>query len=335
MILDKFARVKLAHLPTPLEPLPRLSKVLGGPEIWIKRDDCTGLATGGNKTRKLEFLIAEAQVQGAEIVISAGALQSNHARQTAAAAAKVGLKCLLLLENGLNSQDPLYLHNGNMLLHRLHGAQIQEVPSDSDFNALLDNAVLEYAKNKVKAYAIPIGGSNAMGALGYVNCALELATQTQEMNISFDHLVMATGSTGTQAGLIAGLKLTDLNLPVHGMCVSSAKEEKEAKVKTLTLDILKLLDSDITNNIQLDDRDVIANSDYVGEGYAIPTSSAIKSIELLAETEGILLDPVYTGKAMAGLIDYVQKGKFSKDERIVFLHTGGPVALFAYENEFS
>lgn len=331
MILDKFARVNLAHLPTPLEPLPRLSQALGGPEIWVKRDDCTGLATGGNKTRKLEFLIAEAQVQGAEVVITGGALQSNHARQTAAAAAKVGMKCLLLLENGLNSQNSLYLRNGNMLLHRLHGAEIQEVPVNSDFNALLDNAVLEYAKNNVKAYPIPIGGSNATGALGYVDCALELSNQMQEMDLSFDHLVMATGSSGTQAGLIAGLKQTDLNLPVHGMCVSSTKDEKEAKVRALTLEILKLIYSDTI----LHDLDVIANSDYVGEGYAIPTSSTIEAIKLVAETEGLLLDPVYTGKAMAGLIDYVRKGKFRKDERVVFLHTGGPVALFAYEDEFS
>ena len=331
MILEKFARVKFAHLPTALEPLPRLSKTLGGPEIWVKRDDCTGLATGGNKTRKLEFLIADAQAQGADIVITGGALQSNHARQTAAAAAKVGLKCLLLLENGLDSQDPLYLRNGNMLLHRLHGAEIQEVPADSNFNALLDNAVSGYAKNNIKAYAIPIGGSNAIGALGYVDCALELATQAKEMDISFDHLVMATGSTGTQAGLIAGLKLTDLNLSVHGMCVSSTKDEKETKVRALTLDILKLIKSDI----QLDENDVIANSDYVGEGYAIPAPSTIEAVKLLAENEGILLDPVYTGKAMAGLIDYVRKGIFREDERIIFLHTGGPVALFAYANEFS
>jgi len=331
MILDKFARVSLAHLPTPLEPLPRLSQALGGPEIWVKRDDCTGLATGGNKTRKLEFLIAEAQAQGAEVVITAGALQSNHARQTAAAAAKVGMKCLLLLENGLNSQNPLYLRNGNMLLHRLHGAQIQEVPAGSDFTALLDDAVLEYARNNVKAYAIPIGGSNATGALGYVDCALELAAQTQQINLSFDHLVMATGSTGTQAGLIAGLKQAGLDLPVHGMCVSSTKDEKEAKVRALTLEILKLMGSDAI----LEDHDVIANSDYVGEGYAIPASSTIEAIKLVAETEGLLLDPVYTGKAMAGLIDYVRKGKFHKDERVVFLHTGGPAALFAYENEFS
>lgn len=331
MILDKFARVSLAHLPTALEPLPRLSQALWGPEIWVKRDDCTGLATGGNKTRKLEFLIAEAHAQGAEMVITAGALQSNHARQTAAAAAKVGMKCLLLLDNGLNSEDPLYLRNGNMLLDRLHGAQIQEIPAGADTTTLMDKAVLEYAQNNIKAYAIPIGGSNAIGALGYVDCALELATQTQEMDISFDHMVMATGSAGTQAGLIAGLKLAGLNLPVHGMCVSATKDEKEAKVRALTLEILALLGSDVT----LDDRDVIANSDYVGEGYAIPASSTIEAVKLLAETEGLLLDPVYTGKAMAGLIDYVRKGKFRKDERVVFLHTGGPVALFAYENAFS
>ncbi len=262
-------------------------------------------------------------------MITAGALQSNHARQTAAAAAKVGMKCLLLLDNGLNSQDPLYLRNGNMLLDRLHGAQIQEIPAGADTTTLMDKAVLEYAQNNIKAYAIPIGGSNAIGALGYVDCALELAAQTQQMDLSFDHMVMATGSAGTQAGLIAGLKQVGLDLPVHGMCVSSTKDEKEAKVRALTLEILKLIGSDAI----LDDRDVIANSDYVGEGYAIPASSTIEA--LLAETEGLLLDPVYTGKAMAGLIDYVRKGKFRKDERIVFLHTGGPVALFAYENAFS
>ena len=151
------------------------------------------------------------------------------------------------------------------------------------------------------------------------------------MDLSFDHMVMATGSAGTQAGLIAGLKQAGLDLPVHGMCVSSTKDEKEAKVRALTLEILKLIGSDAI----LDDNDVIANSDYVGEGYAIPASSTIEAIELLAETEGLLLDPVYTGKAMAGLIDYTRKGKFHKNERVVFLHTGGPVALFAYEDIFS
>jgi L-cysteate sulfo-lyase len=330
VLLSDFPRVTLAHLPTPLEHLPRLSEHLGGPDIYVKRDDCTGLATGGNKTRKLEFLIADAQAQGVEVVITAGALQSNHARQTAAAAARVGMKCLLILENGLNSQDPLYLRNGNMLLDRLHGAQIQEVLAGADITAMMDSAVLEYARNNVKAYAIPIGGSNAIGALGYVDCALELAAQTQEMDFSFDHMVMATGSAGTQAGLIVGLKQAGFDLPVHGMCVSTVQDVQKAKVRALTLDILALIGIDVP----LDDRDVIANSDYVGEGYAIPASSTIEAIKLVAETEGLLLDPVYSGKAMAGLIDYARKGKFHKDERVVFLHTGGPAALFAYENVF-
>lgn len=330
MTLEKFSRLHFAHLPTPLEPLTRLSKALKGPEIWIKRDDCTGLSSGGNKTRKLEFLMAEAQTQGAEVIITAGALQSNHARQTAAAAARCGLKCLLILENGLQSKNPLYLQNDNVLLDRLFNAKIQEVTAGTDMDAALSEAVADFAKNGVKAYSIPIGGSNPIGALGYVDCAQELSSQAQSMDLTFDALVMGTGSAGTQAGLVAGFKQTGLNLPVHGMCVSALRHDQEEKVRKLTVETLELIGVDA----HLNDDDIKANSDYVGEGYAIPAASTLEAIRMTAETEGLLLDPVYTGKAMAGLIDYARKGLFRKSDNVVFLHTGGSAALFAYENSF-
>ena len=328
MDITRFPRVRLAHLPTPLEPLPRLSEALGGPEIWIKRDDCTGLSSGGNKTRKLEFLIAEALEQGAEMVLTQGAVQSNHARQTAAAAAKVGLKCHILLENRTGSSDPLYMTNGNVLLDRLHGATIEHHDGGADMAAELEKATGRFRADGVKAYAIPGGGSNTTGALGYANCAFELMGQINDQGLVFDHLVHATGSAGTQAGLVAGLKLINANLPVLGIGVRAPKEKQEASVLKLARETLERF----PGGVELQDEDVVANSDYVGEGYGLPAPSTLEAIRMLAEHEGLLIDPVYSGKGMAGLIDLIRKGQFEKGQRVVFLHTGGSAALFGYEN---
>jgi L-cysteate sulfo-lyase len=328
--LTRFPRLRLGHLPTPLEHLPRLSAALGGPEIWIKRDDCTGLSTGGNKTRKLEFLIADAQAQGADIVLTQGATQSNHARQTAAAAARVGLKCHLLLENRTGSNDPQYLTNGNVLLDELHGATHEARQGGTDMAAALDEVASDFRSKGCKPYVIPGGGSNPVGALGYVNCAFELMAQVNDAGLGFDHLVHATGSAGTQAGLVAGLKLVNAPLPVLGVGVRVEREKQEANVFRLARETL----AQFGRADLVAPGDVVANCDYVGQGYGIPTAGTLEAIRMLAELEGILLDPVYSGKGMAGLIDLVRRGHFKPGQRIVFLHTGGSAALFGYGQVF-
>ncbi|EYD77485.1 1-aminocyclopropane-1-carboxylate deaminase [Rubellimicrobium mesophilum DSM 19309] len=327
MHLARFPRVSLAHLPTPLERLDRLSRELGGPEIWIKRDDCTGLSTGGNKTRKLEFLMAEAQAQGADLVMTQGATQSNHARQTAAAAARLGMACHLLLEDRTASKEPNYKGNGNVLLDLLHGATMEERPSGLDMNAELEAvAAAERAKGR-KVYAIPGGGSNPTGALGYVNCAFELVSQANDRGLVIDRLVTATGSAGTHAGLVVGLKALNAGIPCLGFGVRAPKQKQEEMVFGLAQRTAEKLGCPGV----VVREDVVADSDYVGPGYGIPREDTIEAIRMFAELEGILLDPVYSGKGAAGLIDYCRKGRFAKGERIVFLHTGGAAALFGYD----
>lgn len=330
MDLTSFPRVKLGHFPTALEKMPRLTEALGGPEIWIKRDDCTGLSTGGNKTRKLEFLMAEAIAQGADIVLTQGAIQSNHARQTAAAAAKLGFKCHLLLENRTGSEDPQYLANGNVLLDVLHGASYELRPADLDMHQELLDVAATFEEKGLKTYVIPGGGSNPTGALGYVNCAAELMGQINELGLKFDHLVHATGSQGTQAGLVAGMKLIHSPISILGIGVRAPKEKQEAAVLALAQKTIAQFEGAPT----LTKEDVTANCNYVGEGYGLTTPEGLEAIKMLAELEGILLDPVYSAKGMSGLIDLIRKGHFKKGERIVFLHTGGAAALFGYQHSF-
>ncbi len=330
MDLTAFPRVQLGHLPTPLEHLPRLSEALGGPEIWIKRDDCTGLSTGGNKTRKLEFLMAEAIEQGAEMVLTQGAVQSNHARQTAAAAAKLGFKCHLLLENRTGSTESLYLDNGNVLLDTLHGATYEHRPADLDMHQELLDAAAKFEAQGVKTYVIPGGGSNPTGALGYVNCGIELMNQINSTGLQFDHIIHATGSQGTQAGLVAGFKMVSSPIPILGIGVRAPKDKQEAAVLALTEKTL----AQFPNAPAVTKEDVVANCNYVGEGYGIPSEGGIEAIKMLAELEGLLFDPVYSAKGMAGMIDLIRKGEFKKGQRIIFLHTGGSVALFGYQNYF-
>ncbi|MDX1605072.1 MAG: D-cysteine desulfhydrase, partial [Candidatus Competibacterales bacterium] len=326
MHLARFPRIRVAHLPTPLEPLENLSRELGGPEIWIKRDDCTGLATGGNKTRKLEFLMAEAKEQGADLVMTQGATQSNHARQTAAFATKLGMDCHILLEDRTGSKDSNYNNNGNVLLDHLHGATVEKRKGGLDMNAEMEAVAEKFRAEGRKVYIIPGGGSNRIGALGYVNCALELVNQANEMGLRIDHLTHATGSSGTQAGLITGLKAMNANIPLLGVGVRAPKAKQEEMVYNLAVKTADLLGCPGVVSRE----DVVANSDYVGEGYGIPAPSTVEAIEMFARLEGILLDPVYSGKGAAGLIDLCKKGHFKKGERVVFLHTGGSVALFGY-----
>ncbi len=330
MHLARYPRRFIAHLPTPLEKLDRLTAELGGPEIWIKRDDCTGLSTGGNKTRKLEFLMAEAEMQGADLVMTQGATQSNHARQTAAFAAKLGMGCHILLEDRTGSNNANYNHNGNVLLDHLHGATTEKRAGGLDMNAELEAAADRFRAQGRNVYTIPGGGSNPTGALGYVNCVNEMLGQFNDRGLRVDHIVHATGSTGTQAGLIVGLKATNAQIPLLGISVRAPKLQQEENVYNLACATAEKLDcAGVVNR-----EDVVANSDYVGEGYGIPTASGLEAIAMFAELESILLDPVYSAKGAAGLIDLIRKGHFKKGERVVFLHTGGSVALFGYDSAF-
>ena len=330
MDLTRFPRSFIAHLPTPLERLDRLTAELGGPEIWIKRDDCTGLSTGGNKTRKLEFLMAEAQLEKADIVMTQGATQSNHARQTAAFAAKLGMACHLLLEDRTGFKEENYRSNGNVILDHLHGATTEKYKAGLDMNAELDTAADKFRAQGKKVYTIVGGGSNPTGALGYVNCAMELLTQFNERALNFDHIVHATGSAGTQAGLITGLKAMNAGIPLLGIGVRAPKEKQEQNVFQLACDTaIKLGCEGVVKR-----EDVVANTDYVGDGYGLATDGGIEAIKMFAELESILLDPVYSAKGAAGMIDLIRKGHFKKGERIVFLHTGGAAALFGYDFAF-
>jgi L-cysteate sulfo-lyase len=326
MKLARFPRVRLTHAPTPLEPMGNLTRLLGGPDLWIKRDDCTGLASGGNKTRKLEYLIGEALAKKADIVITQGATQSNHARQTAAAAARFGMACEILLEDRTGYTHEDYRTSGNVILDRLLGATIHHVPAGTDMDAAMAKLAAELSAEGRQPYVIPGGGSNPIGALGYVTCALELAEQANNLGLDIDLLVHATGSTGTQAGLLAGLEGSRAGIPVLGIGVRAPKPVQEEKVYSLAARTAELLG--VPGAVTRER--VVANCDYVGAGYGLPTPGMMEALELVARTEGILLDPVYSGKAMAGLIDLIRKGQFTKGQNIVFLHTGGAVGLFGY-----
>ena len=329
--LRHLPRQPLGFAPTPLVELKRLSRFLNGPRLWIKRDDCTGLSTGGNKTRKLEFLMAEALAMGADTVMTQGATQSNHARQTAAFAAKLGMACHILLEDRTGSNNHNYNDNGNVLLDHLHGATTSKRSGGLDMQAEMELVAEKLKAEGRKVYLIPGGGSNATGALGYVNCAFELVGQANDRSLKIDHIVTATGSAGTQAGLITGLKAMNANIPLLGIGVRAPKEKQEENVFALAQKTAaKLGCPDVVKR-----EDVVADSNYVGEGYGIPREDTLEAIRMFAQLEGILLDPVYSGKGAAGFIDHCRKGTFKKGERVVFLHTGGSAALFGYDAVFA
>jgi L-cysteate sulfo-lyase len=328
--LDRFPRVPLCHRPTPIEAMPRLSAKLCGPRLFIKRDDCTGLAGGGNKTRKLEFLVGEALKQNADMLVTQGAVQSNHVRQTAAAACRHGLKCHSLLERRVANRDAAYEVTGNVFLDRLFGTTLEFRPSGLDMNAEAQAATDRLRSAGHRPYFIPGGGSNPTGALGYVDVAQEIAHQCADLDLHADWLVMATGSTGTHAGLLAGFQATGTDLPVMGISVRQPRERQVNAVEALTQATLGKLDAAplAAGRTIVDDR-------FVGDGYGMPAPSTLEAITLTARLEGILLDPVYTGKGMAGLIGLVREGFFKPTDSVLFLHTGGSVALSAYEQDFA
>lgn len=318
-------RLHFSHLPTPLEPMDRLGRYLGGPQLFIKRDDCTGLATGGSSTRKLEFLMVDAIATGADVVITQGPIQSNHARQTAAIAGRLNMRCALALEDTAGGDDRFYLDSANVLLDRLYGADIHRFPFGCDMEAAARQLARRYEALGRRPYVIPSGGSNSLGTLGYVNCAFEIVTQLREQGLRIDRLVHATGSGGTQAGLIVGFHLTEIKIPVLGISVGPAKPAQEHKIHGLVRQTAERLGLEQAPPPS----DVAVNADYLDEAHGAPTTGALAAVATVARYESILLDPMYTGKAMEGLIDLiVNKHQFRRDENILFLHTGGNVGLF-------
>ena len=329
-------RVRLAHLPTPLEPMDRLSKLLGGPRLWIKRDDCTGLSTGGNKVRKLEFVLAEALATGADTVVTAGATQSNHSRQTAAAAARLGLKCHLLLWNMTGISERAYLQNGNILLDRLHDATIHELPGADGMDVLtylngeVDRLTQQLRAQGARPYAIPVGASNPRGALGYVECARELISQAKESGLKIDAVLHRSGSAGTQAGLVAGFAVIGAQIPVIGIGGGTSPTELEELVFRMATDAASLLGEPSAVK-----RSAVMATDPNPVQYGVLTHEVSEVINLLARTEGILVDPVYTGPALVGMIELIRRGKFPRGSNVVFIHTGGTAALSGYVDFFA
>lgn len=321
-----FPHLRLAHLPTPLEPLPRLSKALGGPFIWAKRDDATGLALGGNKVRKLEYLLADAVARGCDMVLTIGATQSNHCRQTAAAAARIGINCEVVLEQRFPDWPEAYQVGGNRQLNELFGAQVEECPRGTDMDAALAQRSQYWTEQGRQPYVIPLGGSSVVGSLGYRTAAVELLRQADDADFAPREIVHATSSGGTQAGLLAGIALRRRDVPVLGISAGAPQPHLAPIVSQLAAGVLDHIGVDRT----VADEQVVVDDGYVGEGYGIPTPEAQEAIAFCAQQEGLLLDPVYTGKAMAGLIDHVAQGRYSLSDHVVFLHTGGTPALFAY-----
>lgn len=329
MNLAKIARRRYTAGNTPLEFLPNLTKNLGGPRIHIKRDDLLGLSSGGNKTRKLEFLMADALAQGADTIITTGAVQSNHCRLTLSAAVKEGLKCHLLIEERVEGSYS-ETASGNNLLFRLLGAEsITPVPGGTDLMAVMKEMAQEVIAKGGKPYIVPGGGSNALGALGYVACAEEILSQSFDAGLDIDHVVCASGSGGTHAGLVAGFHGNQSGIPITGISVRAEKGPQEAKILDLARQTSELAGA----QLQIPADRVLVRDEFVGPGYSLPTREMTDAIQLFARTEGILLDPVYTGKTAAGLVGLVQEGAFDKDSDVLFVHTGGSPALYAYPNE--
>ncbi|MNZ56123.1 D-cysteine desulfhydrase [compost metagenome] len=322
--LARFPRLELAGGPTPLEKLQRLSSHLGR-DIWVKRDDTTPFALGGNKVRKLEFLAADALRAGADTLVTAGAIQSNHVRQTAAVAARLGLGCVALLENPIGTTDANYLSNGNRLLLDLFGAQVELVDNLDNADELLQATGERLRSEGRKPYLVPIGGSNALGALGYVRAGLELAEQIQASCQRFAAVVLASGSAGTHAGLAVALAEALPETRIVGVTVSRTEAAQRPKVEGLAQRTAELLGHALPASFAIELWD-----EYFGPRYGEPNSGTLDAVRLLASQEGLLLDPVYTGKAMAGLLDGIVRQRFTEDGPLLFLHTGGSPALFAY-----
>lgn len=315
---------------TPVEYLENLSNLLNGPDIYIKRDDYLGLAGGGNKTRKLEFIVADALENNADTLITCGAIQSNHCRLTLSAAKKEQLDCHLVLEERVpGSYDPNA--NGNNFLYELLDADSKTVVAGgSDMIREMERVSERLKAEGKKPYIIPMGGSNEIGAMGYVACAEELNSQLSENSLDIDYLITPTGSAGTHAGLLAGMQMAQNDIPIIGISVNNEKQQQEDNVYRLAEKALDYINAQYT----IDRDSVKVLDDYIGAGYSLPTDGMIEAVKLMSQREGILLDPVYTGKTMAGLIDLIRQGYFKKGEKVLFMHTGGSPALYNYTSYF-
>lgn len=322
MRLSSLPRFPLAHLPTPLEPAPNLSQAIGGPSILVKRDDLTGLALGGNKTRKLEYLVADARQHGATVLITAGSTDSNHCRQTAAAARVAGMRCVLVL----NEAQPNPEEQGNYLLDRLLGADVRFVESEDQRPAMMERVASELKQQGETPYIIPGGGSNAIGASAYVAAVYEIVEQLIQMGQTATRLyVTSSSSAGTHAGLALGKKLANAPFDVIGISV----EDIAAGIKSIVEPLANQTATYLETDVRISADELIVDDRFVGPGYAIPTPECLAAIVLAARTEGLLLDPVYTGKTLAALIAHARSGEIGKDETVIFLHSGGTPTLFA------
>ncbi len=321
--LERLRPLPLIQHLTPLHPLPRLSAALGGPEIWIKRDDLTGLGLGGNKVRKLTFLVSEALEQNADTLVTGGARQSNHARQTAAAAANVGRQCVLVL-GGTADQPP----QGNHLLDKLLGAEVRW-SGERHLSEALEAETEALRRAGRRPYLIPYGGSNGLGACGYAAAVVELAQQAATQEVSFDAIVIASSSGGTQAGLVLGTRALGLATPIVGISIAEDAPRFRQRIADLANAAAARLE--LVLNIQADE--VVVNDAYLGAGYGQVSILEREAIQCMARNEGLLLDPVYTGRAFGGLLDLIRQGQFHSGQRVLFWHTGGAPALFAYAEE--
>lgn len=326
MNFAKFPRRRYTEGQTPLEFLPRFTEAVGGPRIYIKRDDLLGLTSGGNKTRKLEFLVADALAQGADTLITCGAVQSNHCRLTLSAAVKEGMKCRLVLEERVPGSYSPEASGNNFLFQLLGVEKITVVPAGSDMMAAMNSVAEDLKAEGRKGYVIPGGGSNAIGATGYVACAQEIQDQLFEMGVEIHRLCVASGSAGTHAGLLTGFIGCNMNIPVVGIGGSRDPQDQDPLVHKLAMETAKHLGI----RQEIERKSVVTFGDYWRPKYSVPNAKMVEAVNLMAKTEGILLDPVYTGKAVAGLIDLCRKGYFRKDENVLYVHTGGSPALYAY-----
>jgi len=326
MKIEALPRRRYTPNPTPIQRLEKLSKHLGGPDIWIKRDDLTGLAGGGNKTRKLEFLVAEALRQGADTLITVGAVQSNHCRLTLAAAAHEGLKCRLILEQRVAGSYRKEASGNNFLFELLGAESITVVDAGTDLAAAMNVEAEKLKAAGRKGYVIPGGGSNALGAMGYVVCAREILSQSLDMGVAFDEFVVASGSAGTHSGLLVGFRAANAGVPLTGINVRRPRAEQEGNVHKLAVEAAAFAGLPEPSR-----ESVVALDEWVGPGYSLPTDEMIEAVRLFAQLEGVLLDPVYTGKAAAGLIGLIRRKHFKQDSKILFVHTGGAPSLFAYQ----
>lgn len=330
--LAEFPRAALAHRPTPLELMPNVSADLRGPEVWVKRDDCTGLGMGGNKARQLEFYCGDALSQGADTVLITGAVQSNYVRATAAAAAKLGMGCEIQLEERVAGMDETYRRSGNVLLNQLFGARLHSYPEGEDEGGA--DAELEAIAERLRGegrspYVIHLSeGHRPLGALGYVEAAGEILDQAAILDIDFDAIVVPTGSGATHAGLLVGLRAAGSKVPVHGVCVRRDAAAQAPRI----LRAVRAIEEELVAGELVAESDVVVHDDWLAPGYGHPSESTLEAIRVAARREGLLLDPVYSGKAFAGLLGMARRGDFGSEARVLFVHTGGTPALFGYAN---